>query len=68
MSISIILAKTVGAILFGWTIWSIIKHIKGRKIRRPDEQAVSEQVLNNFLLYVWLAFMTVFSLGMIFNN
>jgi hypothetical protein len=29
---------------------------------------VSEQILNNILLYLWLAFMLVFSTGMIVNN
>jgi NADH:ubiquinone oxidoreductase subunit 6 (subunit J) len=68
MSISIILAKLVGVVLFAGTVRSIIKHVKERKAKKQDQQAVSEQMLNNFLLYVWLAFMTVFSLGMIFNN
>jgi hypothetical protein len=27
-----------------------------------------EQLLNNLLLYLWLAFMIIFSSGMIFNN
>jgi hypothetical protein len=68
MTISIILAKAVGVVLFAGTVRSVIRHLKERKIRKQNEQAVSEQVLNNFLLYVWLAFMTVFSLGMFFNN
>jgi Trk-type K+ transport system membrane component len=63
-----ILVKAVGVILFAGTVRSVIKHLKERKQRKLDQQAVSEQMLNNFLLYVWLAFMTVFSLGMIFNN
>ena len=68
MTISMILVKAVGVILFAGTVRSVIKHLKERKQRKLDQQAVSEQMLNNFLLYVWLAFMTVFSLGMIFNN
>jgi hypothetical protein len=68
MSISTILVKAAGVILFAGTIRSILRHLKERKLRKQDEQAVSEQVLNNFLLYLWLAFMTVFSLGMFFNN
>jgi bacteriorhodopsin len=68
MSISTILVKVVGAVLFAITVRSVIRHLKERKQTKENEQAVSEQVLNNLLLYLWLAFMTVFSLGMIFNN
>lgn len=30
--------------------------------------SISEQLLNNILLYLWLAFMLAFSTGMILNN
>jgi hypothetical protein len=68
MSISTILVKAAGILLLAGTIRSILRHLKERKLTKQNEQAVSEQVLNNFLLYLWLAFMTVFSLGMFFNN
>jgi hypothetical protein len=68
MTISTILVKVAGVILLAGTIRSILRHLKERKLRKRNEQAVSEQMLNNFLLYLWLAFMTVFSLGMFFNN
>jgi hypothetical protein len=68
MEISTILVKAVGVVLFGWTIRSIFKHLKERKQTQASEQAVSEQILNNLLLYLWLAFMIAFSLGMFFNN
>jgi hypothetical protein len=68
MTLSTILVKVVGLVLFAGTVRSVIRHLKERKLKKQNEQAVSEQLLNNFLLYLWLAFMTVFSLGMIFNN
>ncbi len=68
MPLSIILAKAVGIILLAWTIRSIWKHFKERKQTKENEQSVTESFLNNLLLYVWLAFMTAFSLGMFFNN
>lgn len=72
MDISTILIKLTGAILLVFTIRSIIKHIKTvvseRKKGKVDEQSVTEQILNNLLLYIWLAFMVAFSTGMILNN
>jgi len=68
MTISTILVKTVGLVFLVWTIRSVFKHVKERKVKKQNEQAVSEQILNNLLLYLWLAFMMAFSLGMIFNN
>ena len=67
-----ILVKITGAVLFAVTIRSIVKHIKLQKSRAAEskdaKQSVSEMALNNILLYLWLAFMIAFSLGMIFNN
>jgi hypothetical protein len=67
-----ILVKIVGAVLFAVTIRSIVKHVKMQKARAAEsketKQSVSEMALNNILLYLWLAFMIAFSLGMIFNN
>jgi len=72
MDIPAILIKITGAILLGWTLWSIRKHIlekrKAAKEGDKEKQSVSEQVLNNILLYLWLAFMIVFSSGMILSN
>lgn len=68
MDIASISAKIVGAALFVWTLYSIYKHIKTKGFKKLGDQAVSEMVLNNTLLYLWLAFMTAFSLGMFFNN
>lgn len=72
MDISTILIKLTGAILLAWTLRSIYKHIqekrKAAKEGKKEEQSVSEQILNNILLYLWLAFMLVFSTGMIVNN
>ena len=68
MPASIILVKITGVILLGWTIRSIFKHLKERKLSGQMEQSFTEQILNNILLYLWLLFMTVFSIGMIVNN
>jgi Na+/melibiose symporter-like transporter len=68
MPVSILLAKIVGVILLAWTARSIWKHVKERRHTKNTEQSVTESLLNNLLLYVWLAFMTVFSLGVFFNN
>jgi len=67
-----ILAKIAGAVLLAGTIRSIFKHVKEKRKaaleNKPDEQSTSERMLNNVLLYLWLAFMVVFSTGMIVNN
>jgi threonine/homoserine/homoserine lactone efflux protein len=68
MPLSIILAKIAGVVLLAWTGRSIWKHIRERKQNRNTEQSISESLLNNLLLYLWLAFMTAFSLGLFFNN
>jgi hypothetical protein len=71
MDIPSLLAKLAGLVLLGFTIRSIVKHVKERRAARlsgQDHQAVSEFLLNNFLLYAWLAFMLAFSAGLIFNN
>jgi threonine/homoserine/homoserine lactone efflux protein len=68
MPLSILLAKIAGVILLAWTARSIWKHVRERRQAGTTEQSVSESILNNLLLYLWLAFMTVFSLGLIFNN
>jgi hypothetical protein len=72
MELPIILIKITGAILLLWTARSIYKHIKdkiaARAIKNDEVQSLSEQVLNNILLYLWLAFMLTFSIGMILNN
>ena len=72
MDIPTILIKLTGAILLIWTIRSIYMHVKEKrkekKEGKKEVQSVSEQILNNVLLYLWLAFMVVFSSGMILNN
>lgn len=73
MELSTILVKITGAVLFLWTLYSIYKHIREKqrinRAAKPDEvQSISEQILNNILLYLWLVFMIIFSIGMIVNN
>jgi len=72
MLLSTILVKIVGGVFLVWTIFSIYKHFK--TIKKPantskeNKQSSSEQFLNNALLYLWLTFMIVFSVGMMVNN
>jgi hypothetical protein len=68
MEASTILVKITGLVFLGWTIRSMFKHFKERKLSGQLEQSFIEQILNNILLYLWLLFMTVFSIGMIVNN
>jgi hypothetical protein len=81
MDLPAIIAKLTGAILLAWTARSIYRYFKQGKIKAvsaqseptttgKDEKKTSftEQLLNNFLLYLWLAFMLIFSTGMILNN
>ncbi|MBN1578180.1 MAG: hypothetical protein JW913_16590 [Chitinispirillaceae bacterium] len=73
MELSTILIKVAGVALLIWTIYSIYRHVREKrkaiKSPKPGEvQSVSEQILNNILLYLWLAFMVVFSIGMVVNN
>ena len=73
MDLSTILVKIAGVILLIWTLYSIYRHFRDRRkivknVKPGEVQSVSEQILNNILLYLWLAFMVVFSIGMIVNN
>lgn len=72
MDIPVILIKIVGIVLFIWTVRSIYVHFKekreAQKNGKVDQQSLSEKILNDILLYLWLAFMLVFSSGMFFNN
>jgi hypothetical protein len=71
MDLSTILIKTAGAVLLVWTLRSIYKHIKDKRdgiAKQAEEQSLVESFLNNALLYLWLAFMVIFSTGMIVNN
>lgn len=72
METASILAKLVGLALMLWTVYSIVRHVRAKVKTHHDSsqphQSVTEQVLNNLLLYVWLLFMLVFSSGMIINN
>ncbi len=72
MDLSTILVKIVGATFLIWTLFSIYKHFRDKNLnqqnKKEEVQSISEQILNNLLLYLWLAFMLVFSTGMIVNN
>jgi threonine/homoserine/homoserine lactone efflux protein len=81
MNYPTILIKVAGALLLIWTLRSIFKHFAERKakaaaasttatagLKADNKSSFSEQLLNNLLLYLWLAFMLIFSTGMILNN
>ena len=73
MDLSTILIKITGVILLIWTLYSIYRHVREKQqaiksAPAGEVQSVSEQILNNILLYLWLAFMIVFSIGMFVNN
>ncbi|HEX3019048.1 MAG TPA: hypothetical protein VHP36_02045 [Chitinispirillaceae bacterium] len=73
MDLPTILAKITGVVLLIWTIFSIYKHFNTKNVKiktnkHSEGQSISEQFLNTGLLYLWLAFMMVFSIGMIVNN
>jgi hypothetical protein len=81
MDTAAILIKITGLLLFLFTARSVYKHVKTKIARRKaikelpkaavaakPEHSKVEHILNTFLLYAWFVFMTVLSLGMIFNN
>lgn len=72
MDLPILLIKITGTALLLWTVRSIYIHVKEKRESKNqskhEEQSISEQVLNNTLLYLWLLFMLTFSIGMIVNN
>ena len=73
MDVPAILAKITGAVFLALTVRSIIRHVRTvrtqrRLAQKGTEQSVGEEILNNIILYLWLAFATVFSIGMIVNN
>ncbi|MGA2506886.1 MAG: hypothetical protein ABSF80_05350 [Chitinispirillaceae bacterium] len=70
-------AKIIGIALLAWTSRSVYRHFAQRKTnvdstlkntKEAIKPSITEQLLNNLLLYLWLAFMVVFSMGMILNN
>ena len=68
MPLPILLAKIAGVLLLAWTCRSVWKHVRELRQNRNSEQSISESILNNLLLYLWLAFTTAFSFGLFFNN
>jgi threonine/homoserine/homoserine lactone efflux protein len=72
MDLPTILVKIVGAVFLLWTGRSIWRHVKDKRLQQVNaavaSQSITELILNNILLYLWYAFMLVFSTGMIVNN
>ena len=70
MDMPTLLIRITGVALFGWTVRSLVKQIilVRSKESRENSEAVSEEILNSILFYVWLLFMFSFSIGMVINN
>lgn len=70
MDIPAILIKITGCVLLVFTGRSIMKHIKKESKEAQDapHQSKGERLLNGAILYLWLFFITAFSIGMIVNN
>jgi hypothetical protein len=76
MDLAAIIAKITGAVLLLVTLRSIYRHFARKQgaarargaAQTEAKSSVSEMILNNLLLYLWLVFMVVFSTGMIVNN
>ena len=70
MDIPAILIKITGIVIFLFTLRGIILHIKkeSKEAKAAQTQSRGEKILNGIIFYLWLVFITAFSLGMIFNN
>ena len=70
MDVSIILIKITGVVILLFTVRNVILHIKreSKEAKAALTQSNGERFLNGVLFYLFLAFITAFSLGMIFNN
>lgn len=70
MDISALLIQITGVIFFGYTAYSIYKLYKNYEKHKQEtaKESKGEKILNSTLLYLWLTFSIMFSLGMIFNN
>ncbi len=69
----VILIRITGVLLFLFTARSIYQHIKRKSTKtgttpQEEQQSKTEIFLNHFILYVFLAFLLTFSIGMIVNN
>ncbi len=61
------IVKIVGLILLAFTIHAWIKNIK-IKVKTFSQSSLTDKLLELPLLFIWLAFMTAMSVGMIVNN
>ena len=70
MDILVILIKITGIIIFLFTVRTVVLHVKkeSKEAKAAQTQSKGERLLNGIIFYLWLAFITAFSLGMIFNN
>jgi succinate dehydrogenase hydrophobic anchor subunit len=70
VDISVILIRITGVIILLFTIRNVVLHIKkeSKEAKAALTQSSGERFLNGVLFYLFLAFITAFSLGMIFNN
>jgi len=65
-----ILVKAVGVVIFLFTVRGVVLHIKkeSKEAKAALTQSNGEKLLNGLIYYLWLIFITAFSLGMVFNN
>jgi hypothetical protein len=70
MDIPAVLIKITGIVIFLFTLRGIVLHIKkeSKEAKAAQTQSKGEKFLNGIIFYLWLIFITAFSLGMIFNN
>lgn len=70
MDISTVLIKITGAVILFFTARNFAAHIKkeSKEAKAAATQSKGERLLNGILFYLFLAFITALSLGMIINN
>ncbi|ERP31550.1 hypothetical protein [Chitinivibrio alkaliphilus] len=70
MDIPALLIRITGVVIFCSTVYFFTRHLRkeSKEARNAEVQSTLEYILNSVILYVWYAFITAFSLGMIFNN
>jgi hypothetical protein len=66
-----LLAKIAGVVIFALNVY-VIFFRKKKSVPQPEstlaKQSKAELALNTTLLYVWRAFVFVFSVGLVVNN
>ncbi|MGM0443662.1 MAG: hypothetical protein ACQEQV_05690 [Fibrobacterota bacterium] len=70
MDVPAVLIRITGFVILCSTVVFFIKHLKkeSKEAQEAANQSRLELILNNIILYVWYAFITAFSVGMMVNN